>query len=203
MASHQQTNDGYNTPSAQKLWGGRFTGATDPIMEKFNNSIGYDKKLWQEDIQGSIAYAKALARCKILSDEEASQICDGLALVRDEWEKNEFVLVPSDEDIHTANERRLTELIGKTGGKLHTGRSRNDQVATDVRLWVRNTVTGLTQQLLNVILVACAQSEKQIDVLQAGFTHLQPAQVIRFSHWLMSYIVPLTRDLERLVQLQG
>jgi argininosuccinate lyase len=113
-----------------KLWGGRFSGATDPIMEKFNSSIGYDKAMWREDITGSQAYAKALAdsRCGLLTVDEANQICLGLDAVRDEWEKGVFEIVSSDEDIHTANERRLIEIIGKTGGKLHTGRSRNGTI---------------------------------------------------------------------------
>jgi argininosuccinate lyase len=187
-------------PSA-KLWGGRFTGKTDPIMEKFNNSIGYDKIMWREDISGSIAYATGLGECGILTSEEVASIVQGLGLVQNEWETGTFELQPSDEDIHTANERRLTELIGKVGGKLHTGRSRNDQVATDVRLWLRTACHRTMAQLRDVILTAANVSEAHIDILQAGFTHMQPAQVIRFSHWLMSYIVPLVRDLERLKQL--
>lgn len=128
MNSHQQagSHDDHQSQPA-KLWGGRFSGATDPIMEKFNNSIGYDKIMWREDIDGSIAYAQALVGCGILTVDESKQICGGLELVRKEWEQGNFVIVPSDEDIHTANERRLTELIGKVGGKLHTGRSRNGE----------------------------------------------------------------------------
>eukprot|EP01035_Chromulina_nebulosa_P031466 gene31466-41956_t len=106
-----------------------------------------------------------------------------------------------DEDIHTANERRLTELIGKVGGKLHTGRSRNDQVATDVRLWLRAACKTLLSSLESIIQTASDQAERNIDILQAGFTHMQPAQVVRYSHWLMSYIVPLLRDMERLQQI--
>eukprot|EP01041_Mallomonas_annulata_P004518 gene4518-8974_t len=184
-----------------KLWGGRFTGKTDPVMEKFNNSIGYDKIMWKEDITGSIAYAQALGRCGILSSEEVSEICDGLIKVRAEWETGVFVLVDGDEDIHTANERRLTELIGKVGGKLHTGRSRNDQVATDVRLWLRTKCEETLGQLYDVIIAATHIAESNNNILQAGFTHLQPAQVVRFSHWLMSYICPILRDMERLKQL--
>ena len=184
-----------------KLWGGRFTGATDPVMEKFNNSIGYDKIMWSEDIQGSVAYAQALGRCGILTAEEATEIVNGLGKVRAEWESGGFELKQGDEDIHTANERRLTELIGKLGGKLHTGRSRNDQVATDVRLWLRTACERTLNQLNEIVVVATRLGEAKIDVLQAGFTHLQPAQVVRFSHWLMSYIVPLTRDMERLKEL--
>ena len=184
-----------------KLWGGRFTGATDPVMEKFNNSIGYDKIMWSEDIQGSVAYAKALGRCGILTAAEATEIVDGLGKVRAEWESGTFELKSGDEDIHTANERRLTEIIGKNGGKLHTGRSRNDQVATDVRLWLRSACARTLQQLNDSVQVATALGEAKIDVLQAGFTHMQPAQVVRFSHWLMSFMVPLTRDMERLKEL--
>lgn len=187
--------------STTKLWGGRFSGATDPIMEKFNNSIGYDKILWKQDIDGSIAYAKALVGCNILSPEESLLICNGLQGVAKEWETGQFILQPSDEDIHTANERRLVEIIGKVGGKLHTGRSRNDQVATDVRLWLRNECQSQIKQLIDIILSATHVAEEHIDILQAGYTHLQPAQVIRFSHWLLSHTVPLLRDLERLEQI--
>lgn len=184
--------------ASNKLWGGRFTGKTDPVMELFNNSIGYDKIMWKEDIEGSTQYAIALSKCGILTSEEASQIVDGLKLVRDEWESGNFKIAPSDEDIHTANERRLTELIGANGGKLHTGRSRNDQVATDIRLWLRGSARKLLDQLHNVIMLCADLAEKKVDILQAGFTHMQPAQVIRFSHWLMSHTVPLIRDVERL-----
>ena len=184
--------------ASNKLWGGRFTGKTDPVMELFNNSIGYDKIMWKEDIEGSTQYAIALSKCGILTSEEASQIVDGLKLVRAEWESGNFKIVSSDEDIHTANERRLTELIGANGGKLHTGRSRNDQVATDIRLWLRGSARKLLDQLYNVIMLCANLAETKVDILQAGFTHMQPAQVIRFSHWLMSHTVPLIRDVERL-----
>jgi argininosuccinate lyase len=188
-------------PSSQRLWGGRFTGATDPVMEVFNNSIPYDKVMWKEDLVGSQMYAQALGRCGILTADEVKQLCDGLDLVKAEWESGTFDIKSSDEDIHTANERRLTELIGKVGGKLHTGRSRNDQVATDVRLWMRSMCADLLLQLKSIVLTATELAEKNIDILQAGFTHLQPAQVVRFSHWIMSYITPLLRDMERLSQL--
>ena len=187
--------------SAPKLWGGRFTGKTDPVMEKYNNSIGFDKILWEEDIDGSISYAQAIGRCGIITAEEVTAICEGLERVKQEWAAGTFEIRGSDEDIHTANERRLTELIGKVGGKLHTGRSRNDQVVTDVRLWLRKTCAVILQQIYDVVMTAADVGERNIDILQAGFTHLQPAQVIRFSHWLMSHTVPLLRDMERLKQL--
>ena len=163
--------------SGAKLWGGRFTGETDPIMEKFNNSINYDKIMWSEDLYGSQMYAMALEKCDILTEDEALEICRGLKIIQHEWEGGIFELKSSDEDIHTANERRLTELIGKAGGKLHTGRSRNDQVATDVRLWLRNACHIILSQLNSIVMTAAQQGEKYIDILQAGFTHLQPAQV--------------------------
>jgi argininosuccinate lyase len=170
-------------------------------MEKFNNSIAYDKVMWEEDIEGSKQYAKALVECGILSQEECLQIEDGLEVVRKEWLSGSFQLTASDEDIHTATERRLIELIGSVGGKLHTGRSRNDQVATDVRLWLRKKVRQLKQRLVELILLGSECATTHIDVLQAGYTHLQPAQVVRYSHWLMSHMIPLARDLERLDQL--
>jgi argininosuccinate lyase len=184
-----------------KLWGGRFTGKTDPVMEKFNASLGYDKIMWSEDLEGSKMYAAALGKCGILTTDEVTEIQRGLDAVRTEWENGTFVIQASDEDIHTANERRLTEIIGKLGGKLHTGRSRNDQVATDVRLWLRSVCQRTLTQLHDIIATACSVADNHIDVLQAGFTHMQPAQVVRFSHWLMSFIVPLTRDMERLKEL--
>ena len=109
-------------PSSAKLWGGRFTGATDPLMERFNNSISFDKRLWRADIAGSVAYARALGRAGVLSPVDVEAIVRGLALVHAEWEQGSFVIVPSDEDIHTANERRLGELIGDAAKRLHTGR---------------------------------------------------------------------------------
>lgn len=173
------------------------------MMEKFNNSIDFDKAMWREDIDGSIAYAEALGRCNILEQGEVDSIKSGLLQVKEEWANGSFELQSSDEDIHTANERRLTELIGKVGGKLHTGRSRNDQVATDMRLWLRSAVSDIVEKLADVVMAATNVGEQNIDILQAGFTHLQPAQVVRFSHWLMSHTVPLTRDIERLLQLSG
>lgn len=171
-------------------------------MEAFNNSMKYDKIMWAEDIAGSAAYARALGECGILQSAEVQQISNGLALVKAEWETNAFVVKDSDEDIHTANERRLTELIGKeVGGKLHTGRSRNDQVVTDVRLWLRSVCARTLAQIRDIIMTATDLAKEHIDILQAGFTHMQPAQVIRFSHWLMSFMVPLLRDMERLKQI--
>ena len=186
---------------SKKLWGGRFTGKTDPLMEQFNASIGFDRRLWHADIRGSQAYARALARAGLLTEAEAAQLVNGLEQVAEEWAQGTFTLQEGDEDIHTANERRLTEIVGTVGGKLHTGRSRNDQVATDVRLWLREAITGLAAYLRQLIGVALDRAEAEIDLLLPGYTHLQPAQPIRWSHWLLSHTWAWQRDAQRLDEL--
>lgn len=187
--------------STKKLWGGRFTGKTDPLMEKFNESLPFDKRMWAEDIRGSQAYAKALSKAGILTKSEAETIVEGLSKVYEEWKAGAFVIKQGDEDIHTANERRLTELIGAVGGKLHTGRSRNDQVATDTRLWLYNQLKLIRLALQELIKVACDRATAEVDVLMPGFTHLQPAQTVRWSHWLMCHCSAWQRDDMRLRDL--
>ena len=184
-----------------KLWGGRFSDALDPLMEEFNASIGFDWRLWQADIRGSQAYARALARAGLLTEDEAARIVSGLERVADEWRADGFVIQEGDEDIHTANERRLTELIGPVAGKLHTGRSRNDQVATDLRLWLREELLARAQQVRTLIEVAADRAESEIDLLMPGYTHLQPAQPTRWSHWLLSHAWAWQRDAQRLQDL--
>ena len=184
-----------------KLWGGRFSDALDPLMEEFNASISFDRRLWQVDIRGSQAYAHALARADLLTEDEAEQIVAGLERVADEWRADGFVIQAGDEDIHTANERRLTELIGTVAGKLHTGRSRNDQVATDLRLWLREELLARAQQLRTLIEVATERAASEIDLLMPGYTHLQPAQPTRWSHWLLSHAWAWQRDAQRLQDL--
>eukprot|EP00128_Syssomonas_multiformis_P002858 Colp12_sorted_trinity150504_noHs@5731 len=184
-----------------KLWGGRFSGKTDPIMEAFNASIGFDKKLCYVDIQGSQAYAAALAKCGLITQEEKETLVQGLEKVKKEWDWGTFVIQPNDEDIHTANERRLTEIVGAVAGKLHTGRSRNDQVATDMRLWLREEISKISGHLRELIGTIKDRAEKEIDILMPGFTHLQRAQPIRWSHWLLSYAWSFVRDAERLAQI--
>uniref|UniRef100_A0A2K6GSY9 Argininosuccinate lyase n=1 Tax=Propithecus coquereli TaxID=379532 RepID=A0A2K6GSY9_PROCO len=185
-----------------KLWGGRFVGAVDPIMEKFNASIAYDRHLWEVDVQGSKAYSRGLEKAGLLTKAEMDQILQGLDKVAEEWAQGTFKLNPSDEDIHTANERRLKELIGETAGKLHTGRSRNDQVVTDLRLWMRQTCSTLSALLWELIRTMVDRAEAERDVLFPGYTHLQRAQPIRWSHWILSHAVALTRDSERLLEVQ-
>ncbi len=183
---------------SNKLWGGRFTGKTDPLMEKFNASINFDKRMWAADIRGSQAYARALVPAAIITQGEADQLVTGLAQVADEWRSGAFTIQPGDEDIHTANERRLTELLGAVAGKLHTGRSRNDQVATDTRLWLRGEIEQLRNYVRQLISVTVERAHVEIDLLMPGYTHLQPAQPVRWSHWLLSHAWAWQRDAQRL-----
>uniref|UniRef100_A0A4X2KDM9 Argininosuccinate lyase n=1 Tax=Vombatus ursinus TaxID=29139 RepID=A0A4X2KDM9_VOMUR len=185
-----------------KLWGGRFVGSVDPIMEKFNASIAYDQRMWEADIQGSKAYSKGLEKAGLLTKAELGEILCGLDKVAEEWANGTFVQNPSDEDIHTANERRLKELIGETAGKLHTGRSRNDQVVTDLRLWMRGSCSALSAHLRTLLTTMVERAEAEKDVLFPGYTHLQRAQPIRWSHWILSHAVALSRDLERLLEVR-
>ncbi|XP_077961376.1 argininosuccinate lyase isoform X2 [Gasterosteus aculeatus] len=168
-----------------KLWGGRFLGDTDPMMEKFNASIAYDQRMWNADIRGSKAYVKALEKAKLVTTDEMNQILHGLDQISGEWSKGVFVIKPEDEDIHTANERRLKELISAPAGKLHTGRSRNDQVVTDMRLWLRDAITTLTDNALQLMSTMVERAAAEIDVLFPGYTHMQRAQPIRWSHWIL------------------
>ncbi|KIJ16807.1 argininosuccinate lyase [Paxillus involutus ATCC 200175] len=188
-------------PTKQKLWGGRFTGTTDPLMHAFNQSLKYDQRMHAADIRGSIAYAKALARVGILTRDEEAKMIEGLQAVGREWDNGQFVPAPDDEDIHTANERRLSELIGPLGGKLHTGRSRNDQVATDMRLWLLDEAEDVLSSLKGLIRVMVERADKERDILLPGYTHLQRGQPIRWSHFLLSHAFSFKNDLERLQQL--
>ncbi len=181
-----------------KLWGGRFEGGLDPFMVVFNASIGFDIRLWKADILGSKAYAEALHDVGILTAEEKAQIVQGLDQIYAEWDTGAFLVQPADEDIHTAVERRLGELIGPAAGKLHTGRSRNDQVATDLRLFLLEACVELEAQLRDLQQALVERAEQHIDLIMPGYTHLQPAQPVRFSHWLMSYFWMLQRDRDRL-----
>ncbi|KAG2755986.1 putative argininosuccinate lyase [Suillus brevipes Sb2] len=188
-------------PTKQKLWGGRFTGKTDPLMHAFNQSLKYDQRMHAADIRGSIAYAKALRRVGLLTEEEEVKMTQGLETVGREWATGQFQPAADDEDIHTANERRLSELIGSLGGKLHTGRSRNDQVATDMRLWLLGEVDDIESSLINLVRIMVERADKERDILLPGYTHLQRGQPIRWSHFLLSHAFSFRNDLERLQQL--
>ena len=182
----------------KKLWDGRFAAATDSLMERFNASIGFDCKLLSVDIVGSIAYARALHRAGVLSEQEVEQLVDGLRRVEGELRAEVGSLGPELEDIHMAVESRLTQLIGPLGGKLHTGRSRNDQVSLDERLYLRAAIGGLEDDIrrLQAILVGLAQ--EHMDVILPGYTHLQQAQPILFSHYVLALFWMLDRDRGRL-----
>ncbi|KAF5907004.1 argininosuccinate lyase, partial [Clarias magur] len=171
-------------------------------MEKFNASILYDQRMWDADIRGSKAYVKALHKAKLVTQEEMVQIQDGLDQVLGEWSSGKFQIKPGDEDIHTANERRLKELIGEAAGKLHTGRSRNDQVVTDMRLWLRDAITTLKGNTIQLITTMVERAAIEINILFPGYTHMQRAQPIRWSHWILSHAVALSRDVEQLEELK-
>ncbi|XP_059617187.1 argininosuccinate lyase [Phlebotomus argentipes] len=185
----------------KKLWGGRFCKATNEELVKLNNSLDVDRRLFAEDIQGSCAYAKALFDRGIYTREEFEKTIEGLQQVLEEWKCGEIVFQDSDEDVHTVNERRLTELIGDVGGKLHTGRSRNDQVVTDMRLWLKKAIKDVTCLIVSLLEVILERSRERIDVLMPGYTHLQRAQAVRFSHWLMSHGFALQNDFQRFQDL--
>lgn len=184
------------------MWGGRFTGATDPLMDLYNASLPYDKIMYDVDLTGTKVYTEGLNKLGLINDDELKKIHEGLEVVREEWKHNQFVEKPGDEDIHTANERRLGEIIGKhIAGKVHTGRSRNDQVATDMRLHVRARLTKILEFLKNFITAIIKRAEAEIDVLMPGYTHLQRAQPIRWAHWLSMYATYFSEDYKRLQQI--
>lgn len=169
-------------------------------MVQYNESIHFDRALFAQDITGSIAFARANAKAGIITQDEFNRLEQGLLAVKKEWEDGTFKIVPGvDEDIHTANERRLGEIIGKdVAGKLHTGRSRNEQVATDMRMWLRDELRKIEKHLQDFLNVTAARAEQEIDVIMPGYTHLQRAQPVRWSHWMLSYGFAFASDLERL-----
>ena len=185
-----------------KLWGSRLQKKTDSLMERFNASIGFDRRLWAADIRGSMAYVQALERAGLITTEERDELLRGLEMVQAEFAEDRFQIQPTDEDIHTAVERRLGELIGEVAGKLHTGRSRNDQAATDVRLYMLDEIASLREALVNLQRAIVEKAKAHIEVIMPGYTHLQPAQPVLFSHWLLSYFWMLERDRQRLDELE-
>jgi len=180
-----------------RLWGGRFSQGLDPLAHQFNASLPFDQRLWSQDIRGSIAWTMALARVGVVAPVESVQIASGLERIHDEFAFGTFAFAPGDEDIHTAVERRLTELIGPVAGKLHTGRSRNDQVATDFRLWVMEAEDIIVAHLRELQRALVGQAEAHTETLMPGYTHLQRAQPITFGHWLMGFFWALERDIDR------
>ena len=181
-----------------KLWTGRLDGTVNAAVARLNDSLPFDQRMALQDVQGSVAWARALERAGVLTRTEADEIAHGLQEIARELESDQFVFQPSDEDIHTAVERRLTERIGPLGGKLHTGRSRNDQVATDFRLWVLQALERLEAHLLHLQSALVARAEQDRGIVLPGYTHLQRAQPILLSHWWLSHFWALQRDRERL-----
>jgi len=182
----------------KKLWGGRFQQPTDAFVEKFTASVTFDQRLAPYDIAGSIAHAQMLANVKVLSQDEADTIIKGLTGILAEIEAGEFDWQVSLEDVHMNIEARLTERVGEVGKKLHTGRSRNDQVATDIRLFMRDGIDAVIEGIGRFAAQLLVLAEKEADTLLPGFTHLQPAQPVSFGHHMMAWFEMLVRDLERM-----
>ena len=182
----------------KKMWEGRFHKETNKLLEKFNASITFDKRMYEEDIKGSIAHSRMLSKQGIISSEEQKELENGLLLIKNEIENGTFEFKIEDEDIHMSIEKRLTEIIGAVAGKLHTARSRNDQVALDVRMYVRKEAKKIKELLINFENVILNLSEKYEDIIIPGYTHLQRAQPILFSHHLMAYFQMFKRDITRI-----
>ncbi|HEX4113376.1 MAG TPA: argininosuccinate lyase, partial [Stellaceae bacterium] len=183
---------------ANAAWGGRFAGGPSEIMQRINVSLDIDKRLYAQDIAGSLAHCAMLVRQGIVSPEDGERIAQGLGQIKNEIDANSFPFQAAHEDIHLNIEARLAELIGPAAGRLHTARSRNDQVATDFRLWVRDAIDRLDRQMQGVQAALLDRAEEHAATVMPGFTHLQPAQPVTFGHHLMAYVEMLGRDRGRL-----
>lgn len=181
-----------------KAWGGRFKGGTHRLVESFTASLPFDQRLYEQDIQGSVAHCQTLHRAKVLTTTECRRIIRGLERIRREIRSGRHPFREEDEDIHMSIERRLTQLIGPLGGKLHTGRSRNDQVALDLRLYVRGELATLLEELTKLQRAFLAQSRKHLSIIIPGYTHLQRAQPVLLAHHWLAYVEMLERDKGRL-----
>ena len=190
-------------PKTNTLWGGRFAAGPDALMEAINASIGFDRRLYACDIAGSKAHAALLADCGIISEEDAAAIGQGLDTILQEIESGGFEFSAALEDIHMNIEARLAELIGPAAGRLHTARSRNDQVATDLRLWVRDAIDGLDADLKGLQSALIDKAEAHADTVMPGFTHLQSAQPVTFGHHMLAYGAMFGRDRARLADARG
>jgi argininosuccinate lyase len=181
-----------------KLWGGRFSEATDAFVERFTASVAFDQRLYQQDIDGSIAHAQMLNKVGVLTDDESDKIVAGLETIRADIKADKFEWSVELEDVHMNIEAALTQRIGDVGKKLHTGRSRNDQVATDIRLYVRSEIDNLCQLISQLQLSLCDLAEREAETIMPGFTHLQTAQPVSFGHHMMAWSEMLERDYGRL-----
>lgn len=193
------TPEGKGGGQGQQMWGGRFSEATDSFVAAFTASVGFDQRFARQDIQGSIAHATMLKECGILETDEVATIIGGLQQVLAEIEAGEFNWSIALEDVHMNVESRLTDIVGAVGKKLHTGRSRNDQVATDIRLWLREEVDNIIALLVRLQSGLLDLAEQHTDTIMPGFTHLQTAQPVSFGHHVMAWFEMLYRDTERLV----
>ena len=185
--------------TTNQSWGGRFSEPVDAFVARFTASVDFDKRLYKHDIQGSIAHATMLAKVGVLTDAERDTIIDGLNAIRAEIEAGQFDWRVDLEDVHMNIEARLTDRIGITGKKLHTGRSRNDQVATDIRLWLREEIDAIVAELIRLQTGLLDQAERHNAVIMPGFPHLQTAQPVTFGHHLLAWFEMLQRDRERLI----
>ncbi|WP_157014155.1 argininosuccinate lyase [Mesorhizobium xinjiangense] len=183
--------------TSNQMWGGRFASGPDAVMEAINASIGFDRKLYAQDIKGSLAHSAMLAEKGIISAEDQSKIAHGLNTILGEIESGDFAFSARLEDIHMNIEARLAELIGPAAGRLHTARSRNDQVAVDFRLWVKEELTRTAEALKGLIAAFLARAEEHAATVMPGFTHLQTAQPVTFGHHCMAYVEMFGRDLSR------
>lgn len=198
--SDTQTNKpSVTSGQGQQMWGGRFSEATDSFVAAFTASVGFDQRFAKHDIQGSVAHATMLGRCGILTQEEVDTIIQGLHQVQQEIDAGEFNWSIALEDVHMNVESRLTDIIGTVGKKLHTGRSRNDQVATDIRLWLREEVDNIIELLVKLQSGLLNLAEQHTETITPGFTHLQTAQPVSFGHHVMAWFEMLNRDTERLI----
>ncbi len=186
-------------PSTNQLWGGRFNQPTDAFVQEFTASVQFDQRMYAYDIQGSVAHATMLAKVDVLTDDESKTIIAGLEDVRKEIEAGKFEWSIALEDVHMNIEKRLTDLIGDVGKKLHTGRSRNDQVATDIRLYLRDQIDAIQIELGRLITGLITLAEQEADTVMPGFTHLQTAQPVTFGHHMMAWVEMLFRDRDRLI----
>ena len=182
---------------AQKVWGGRFREEADTIVNRFNSSIGVDRRLYVQDIEGSMAHCRMLAKQKIIPDKEAVRIIEALEEIKDELSRGEFPFEADYEDIHSLVEDALMGKVGALGAKLHTGRSRNDQVALDVRLYVRDAIHRVVGLIKETQLALIELAEKNFDLIMPGYTHMQRAQPVLLAHHLLAYYEMLKRDRER------
>ena len=190
---------GVGAPTGKALWHGRFEGGPSAELMAFTESLSFDRRLWPDDIAGSVAHVLGLAHAGIITDAEAASIIDALDKVSEELSLETFSFIESDEDIHTAIERRVTELAGPTGAKLHTGRSRNDQAATDVRRWMKRELMVVARRIVDLQSVLLDRARAAGDIYLPGYTHMQRAQPVLLAHHLLAHGWALGRDVERIL----